>query len=552
MNIDDKLNGLALEFGKKGYVLIKSESLASAFIIKYEEDIDRERILFERSLTAYIFYKPEFKEEAFRRAKISLEGSGTVSNLTETVKDVSEEVLNNFADDKRKFELVSTLMGYNHVGDQKTLQSIFLLSLSANSDKPVNIVVKGNTSIGKTDAVNTVLLLLPSRWVQKIGRMTSNAIWYLPEIGAPILYLQELKTEGNQTQGLKLSSADDGGFSIAYPVRDPNTGEMVTKTKKLKAKMFVATTTSISIDSELENRTVEFNLVEDENQIRSVLDFKAQSEQMLLGYKDIFAKSELRNVIQNYVDRLPKLPKNVIIKIPYADRLIHNLPHRDPRITRDLDKLYGLIKAIAYFDYTNRLHFEDNNQILIIAALHDYELAWDLFSTVFRETITGLDPKSIKILKAIEKLEKGEGQEVTAPKIKDRVNGIISTNTIRKFLNRLIELGYVVLNEDLSKGNKSVYNLTSYSADSTMFNRVEHIDLEDLTMKIKNLVPAMFRNSITREGIEKLEKDLEGQKIIADLRITTAHTEYDTTLISTKPYSTSLNMVEHGEHEEKR
>ncbi len=481
-------------------------------------------------------------EEIFQQMYSLLSGGQPETQVSPELDNLVQK----FAADPHKFEIVSYLISLAHIGDQRTAMAMFFQILQARSKTPVNIVVKGPASSGKTDLTNTVLDLFPASWVQRIGRLTSNAIYYLPESNAPILYLQELKVEGNESYGLKLSSADDGGFSIGYVVRDPASGEMTTKIKKVGARCFVATTTSIEIDPELETRTTEYNIGENQEVTRQVLRFKAASEEMPISFKELFKTSQLRRIIQAYID---SLPSNMEVKIPYASAIAEQLPTFDVRIRRDIDKLFALIKGIAAFDWQNRLHVEKDGKIIVISAVHDYALAFDLFADAFKQTITGLDARAFKILEVMKTLEP---ENRTAPKISGRIPEIKSTNTTRALLKHMMDLGYVEIDEDLSKPNKVVYALGTVAGSN--LNMVEHaLNMEkmpDLSSKISQILGPMFKDS-TEEYVQKYESILQDQQVICSSQnlntILHCISEYDSVLSSVNPMfngvCTWLNML---------
>jgi hypothetical protein len=254
----------------------------------------------------------------------------------------------------------------------------------------------------------------------------------------------------------------------------------------------------------------------------------------------------LRKIIQNYID---SLPSNIEVKIPYASAIAEQLPTFDLRIRRDIDKLFALIKGIAAFDWKNRLHVEKDGKIIVIASLHDYVVAFDLFADAFKQTITGLDARAFKILEVMKTLEP---ENRTAPKITERIPEIKSTNTTRALLKHMMDLGYVEIDEDLSKPNKIVYALGT-AADSNL-NMVEHaLNMEkmpDLSSKIRQILGPMFKDS-TEEYMQKYEAILSDQQAICSSQnlntILNCISEYDSVLSSVNPMfnggCTWLNML---------
>lgn len=409
----------------------------------------------------------------------------TTAELVEL--DKLQPMIATYAADDKKFEIIDGMMGIEHVGDQETRMAMKFIQHTAKGKRSQNMAIKGDPSLGKTHLINTTLRYLPSGWVQKIGRLTSNAIYYLKDEGRPILYLQELHMEGNQQYGLKLSSSDDGGFTIGYVARNPQTGEMITKFNKLSARSFVATTTSIDIDPELATRTTEFSMPNDEETTRQVVMYEALQEEAGIDVSEELNKSALAKALAAYVDTLPFKQK---ILMPFASKIAEKLPTADPRIRRDSKKLWALVREIARYDYLNRFRVQHRGEECIVASYTDFTKAWQLFSAGFRDTLSGLDEAARKILEACNKIPKE--REFTISNITKEANRIglkASTDTVRRRVKSLIVKGFMAEDEDASKANKIVYQLlekVAHIADFAAFCKpLQHENLGDLTTEMR-------------------------------------------------------------------
>lgn len=322
--------------------------------------------------------------------------------------DIDDKEVEEFANNINKFAVISGLLNKLHVGDNKEKMAVFLSLITGKTQRPINFAVKGVRSAGKTNLINSCIRLMPTGWVLKCGSMSDKALYHLKDTNAATLYLQELVASGETTHTLKLSSSDDGGLEYWTVQKEKKTGEFVTVKKQLNARQFITTTTSPSIDDELQSRMIEFNLVNTINQINSILDFKADSYAFPYLNFDLNPTAQHQaKIIQNYLLTLPyKMP----IIIPFSHYVASILPSNgsdcDERLKRDYDKITSLIKAVTLFDYKNRIvvYYDEKEQQLkvanentpqekkmLMASLYDIDHGWRLFEPIFQDIICGLD-----------------------------------------------------------------------------------------------------------------------------------------------------------------
>lgn len=528
---NENMTALSDMFMQRGFVTVKSEALALAFFSKFKKEISEGQLLWERTPRVFLFYKQGLKEEAFKAAGIRAEEPPEAPKPLEVTEEV-RQLAGRYAEDISKFEILSQMIAFEHIGDSATVMTMKLLLHTSKTRDSENIAIKGEASIGKTNLTNAVLRYIPGSWVQKIGRLTANAIYYLKDEGRAILYIQELHLEGNAVHGLKLSSSYDGGFEIGYTARNPKSGEMEVRFKQIKARSLVSTTTAFELEPELATRTVELNLTNEEETTRLTVLYKALQRKHGIDAPEILGSSVLVEAIRYHTDTLPFTYK---VLIPYADAIARILPTKDARIRRDIDKLYAIICEIARFDYPNRLSLKlGDGTDVIVASYTDFGKAWQLFSSGFRDTLSGIDELSRSILEVCKSPE----VELTVSGVTRALSRDVSTDTVRRRIDALIRKGYMSEDEDVSKPNRRAFRLlprAGHIADITAFgNSLQNGDLQSEIRSYFSSILQDCKDANSESFVTAyldLEKRLAGQEVLVkSTDILPAILQYDPSL----------------------
>ena len=145
----NKIDAIACLFSKKGYVIIKSENVMTEFVVRFKEDIENGKILWERIPELCLFYIPD-KEEAFRSAKIKI--NGVTKSATSTKQSIKEITF--FTDQYwRNFACVMHSNGSiaNYPLYSKIFRGIAALQVMTQNDR------FGNTKFPTSENINTYL-----------------------------------------------------------------------------------------------------------------------------------------------------------------------------------------------------------------------------------------------------------------------------------------------------------------------------------------------------------------------------------------------------------
>jgi len=282
------------------------------------------------------------------------------------------------------------------VGEEIVRLTVYLCFTSRIIKEPLSMTVKGESSSGKSFSCQNVQRLIPEEGYHFITRATQNAFYHLPEDGMQhkIIYINELP--GSETADYSIRSAQsEGDLILMLPIKDPNTGNMETVTKRVKGPVgFLITTTKANMFDE--NETRNFSVFSDDSpeltrRIGDITIRKAKGEVFELSHKEL-------NLWRN-IQRLLKSDLKVII--PYADEILGSFPVFPVRVRRDRERFRILINVITILHQTHR-KIENGT---IYSTLADYQIAKIVGEEILIKTIFESSPAADMLAEVILQME---------------------------------------------------------------------------------------------------------------------------------------------------
>jgi len=279
------------------------------------------------------------------------------------------------------------------VGERKAAKLTYLAITSRLLGEPVNLVMKGLSSSGKSYTVECVARLFPPEAIYTMTAMSERALIYLDESlehRTIILYEAAALREGrekvddNQTAYIIRSLLSEGQIEYPVVIRDEETGRLRTE-KLIKAgpTNIVTSTTAISLHGENETRMLSVPSNDSKAQTRAVM-IEASAEKKRqdadLGdwhaFQRWLASRETRDAV-----------------IPYARCVAAQIPPEAVRLRRDWNTVRALIKAHAIMHQQNR---ETDPGGPIIATTADYQAVRFLVNDLIADAIGATVPKSVR------------------------------------------------------------------------------------------------------------------------------------------------------------
>jgi len=207
----------------------------------------------------------------------------------------------------------------------------------------------------------------------------------------------------------------------------------------------LATSTGWRGSPDLIHRILQIELDESREQTLKIMEFESKMASDPI-YKEQFLKFS-EGCAKIFKRIWEETPENIEVCIPYISLLEENFQNSedlDVKLRRDWRKFISLLMASALIFHKRRPMIKLNDRLIIIATLEDLRNVLPLVETSFRETLTGLSEKELKVLDA---LEESDPPSLTYAEIA-RVTGIPSSTLRHHIIPRLESKGHVIVHRE--------------------------------------------------------------------------------------------------------
>jgi hypothetical protein len=304
-----------------------------------------------------------------------------------------------FLSDTNLLDNISQILDKKIKREEKNKLIVFFVYLSAYGSNPLNLFLKGESSIGKTYLAKSVAEYFPAEDVWFIGDMSPKALLHehgVYDNGKVYISLQNkilvfLETPRKQTLEMLKPILSHDRRQIEYKIAD-RSGSGTLQTKSVIIEGWPATifcTTDHRYLEELSTRSLLATPETSEEKIADVLEYKGRT------YSRPWEQIKPDEGEEVFRSALRMLKSRMEVCIPYADRLSERYEKTEPRAMRDYDKLMELIKMSTFLHQRQRPFFEVDSEgndpvTFIIATEYDYTIGVDLFDHIRETTVTGL------------------------------------------------------------------------------------------------------------------------------------------------------------------
>ena len=267
------------------------------------------------------------------------------------------------------------------VNEDELIKLIYLAAISRVLDQPINPLVKGASSGGKSFTTTRTLDLIGSDFV---SYLTSSSAMSLVYDHRPLAHTVLVIYEANQIQAdennmfamLLRTLISEGRIVHQTTVEDPGsrTGRRVEQIVREGPITLVITTTG-ELHAENETRMLSYYISESQEQTRGVIDSLAAQAAGIAG-----APTDL--AVWHDLQRWIALGPNDVV-VPFALQIAAKIPPRMVRFRRDVGALFSFIKASAILHQAQRKLDTDGR---LVATAADYAAAYPIFSRVLAQT----------------------------------------------------------------------------------------------------------------------------------------------------------------------
>jgi DNA primase catalytic core len=348
--------------------------------------------------------------------------------------------------------LVGTVDRLGCVGEVNNKITVFLALTSRILDRPISLIVKGDSSGGKSRMVETVALLFPRTEILSFTALTRQALYYRKDSLAHKALIV-FEREGAEESDYSIRSLQsEGKLVIGVTIKDPDTNEPTTVDKEVEGPIaYIETTTRTHLHDENETRC--FGIY---------IDDSTEQTQLILEYqKKRYSSEKTLPLDCRPWQAAQMLLKSYPVRIPFVDLI--KFPHKPLRVRRDHERFLSLIEVITVLHQYQRDVRTFDGVERIIATLEDYAIAYGLASTIMQQTVKAITPKAEKLVLEIAELQNRTGSQPLSRK-EIAQSSDFSANTVKKYLSELLKQG--VLDEDRS-GRAYVYSIVKLPGEHT-------------------------------------------------------------------------------------
>jgi len=350
------------------------------------------------------------------------------------------------------------------VGEETNKLTAYLGCVTRKMAHPLAILVQSGSGSGKTTLMDAVLAFMPEEEREKYSAMTERALYYVgeEELSHKILGVVEEEGAERASYALKLLQSE-GELMIASTAKDPQTGQLSTKSYRVKGPVMIfVTTTRIEQDEEFVNRCLVLTVDESREQTRAIHGVQREKRTV----DGLFAGLD-REAIRKLHQNAQRLLKPLQVVNPYVRELA--FADEKTRMRRDFEKYLTLIDAVALLrQYQKPLKHEsrDGRAVEYIEVeSRDLQIAQELALEVLGHTLDELPAQTRKFLTLLE----AQVRRVCAERQCRREEFLItrremldwtgwSYDQVRVHLGRLIEQEYVLVLRG-ARGHQYVYEL---------------------------------------------------------------------------------------------
>jgi hypothetical protein len=450
---------------------------------------------------------------------------------TKYVAEPPKEILDKFKD-KDLMQNIKKELDKDHLEDDNLKQTAFITSVSGllkNPRQRSSLAIMGDPSVGKDNAIKTVLKHLPDGTWIFLTNATQSALEDDVKDKRIIAYseVNKFREEGaNKHLTEAIKQMTEGGMSSLK--KDLRQNLKTSRFEIDEQKCVLYGTTEEQRDVELETRflcgTMQYTYNRGKLVSENTLDLLSDVKKLLaVTHKE---DSWIKQGIDYFYNGLKQFD---FVLIPYADLLkeyttsegkqeaIFN--YNDPRSQRDVKRIFNLTSAVTWLRQLQRKSINVNGKYILISEPEDFIYVLKVSLEFFNEAYTGIDARLDEILEAMSKyanseLSKDADKWIPRDYIEKETGK--AKNTIKARMNILADNGIVegIKGRELNLLISSNSDVKPYDSNKIYYKRCHkgfkkvliRCQISDIIKKLENFTPKFDTLTDTLFCEEKLEK----------------------------------------------
>ena len=352
-----------------------------------------------------------------------------------------------------------TSLGY--VGEDENKLLLFLCAVSRKLNKPISVLIRSQSSTGKSFLMDIICALLPAEDVHKWTSLTPKALYYMAPDALKHKFIAIDERAGMEEAEYPIRSLQSGGMlSLAVPIKNPTNGQIMTEQIIKEGPIsYVDGSTDTRVNPENANRCFEIFLDETAEQTKRV-----QSQQKKSHSLEAFNNEEHKEIIKRIHRNAQRLLKPVKVIIPYIDLI--DFPSDWIRTRRDHDRFLSLIVCIAFLHQYQRERKEMNGKPYMEANLKDYLIAYKLAKTILFNTFADLEKPVADFYSSLFLMVEGKAGEqgISSLELEFTRRDVRAFTKrpdylVHRHMSQLLSLEYVSIAKSGASGSRHFYKL---------------------------------------------------------------------------------------------
>jgi hypothetical protein len=307
--------------------------------------------------------------------------------------------------------LGETIRARGYAGDVKQPSLLYLALTSRLTSRPVNVLIAGPSSAGKTFVMESVAGCFPAAATYVIGAASERALVYTDaDFQHRHLLISEAAAIHRDGIGALIMRSVIWGNCLEYEISEQDAdGVWGTRRISKPGPTGLMTTSVKSVEPELETRLLTITVPDDEQTTRDILHTR--------GERAAGARPDAPD-LRPWHEAQRWLAEDGAheVTIPFAKLLATLFPAKLVRARRDFEQLITLIEASAILHQRQRQRDEQGR---IVATAADYRTVYELAAPVFGAAAAeGVTPAVRETIATVAALTNGEeGATVSAHQV---------------------------------------------------------------------------------------------------------------------------------------
>jgi len=346
-------------------------------------------------------------------------------------------------------QVAKDIESLGYVGEEVNKRLLYLVAISRKLADPLSAIILSQSGAGKSGLTEVIERLIPPEDVVLLTRLTPQSLYYVDDgfLDQKLVIIEERYGSMEADYSIRVLQSRKKLIAAA-PIKDPQTGNMRTRVFSVEARAaFIEATTASQLNHENATRCFELSMDESVEQTMKI----HERQRLMKTDVGVRLRQEAEAIARRHWNA-QRLLETLPVVIPFADML--TFPSTWMRTRRDNARFLNLIEVSAFFHQYQR----QKRNGAILAAVADYEIAYNLASQVLTDTFSDLKRALREAYGRIRRLSEERQGSVTRREIREALG--LADSTVRGWLAELVELEYITAVDGGGRGKAVRYSLT--------------------------------------------------------------------------------------------